>query len=183
VGDIPLTTQVKLLRFLEERVVERVGGRQSIRIDTRVLSATNQDLARLIAEGRFREDLFYRINEIAITCRLCATAEATACCSRVFLRKYAKEFGRTLRASPTMLRAPFPASLARHVRELEGRVKRAAIMAEGALVTAGDLDLAQPEAERSLNLREARKRAERKTIELALSEVEGNISKAAGAWV
>ncbi len=182
VGDIPLTTQVKLLRFLEERVVERVGGRQSIRIDTRVLSATNQDLARLIAEGRFREDLFYRINEIAINLPpLRDRGGDSVLLAKFFLRKYAKEFGRTLRgfandAASAIRQHPWRGN----VRELEGRVKRAAIMAEGALVTAGDLDLAQPEAERSLNLREARKRAERKTIELALSEVEGNISKAAG---
>jgi two-component system NtrC family response regulator len=182
VGDIPLTTQVKLLRFLEERVVERVGGRQSIRIDTRVLSATNQDLAKLIAEGRFREDLFYRINEIAIPLPpLRERAGDSMLLAKYFLRKYAKEFGRAFKgfsndAASAIRQHPWRGN----VRELEGRVKRAAIMADGAVVTAGDLDLAQPQTERPLNLRETRKRAERETIELALSEAEGNISKAAG---
>jgi two-component system NtrC family response regulator len=182
VGDLPLATQVKLLRFLEERVIERVGGRQSIRIDTRVLSATNQDLARLIAEGRFREDLFYRINEIAIPLPpLRERAGDSALLAKFFLRKFAKEFGRTFRGfSNDAARAIREHPWRGNVRELEGRVKRAAIMADGALVMAGDLDLAQPEMERSLNLREARKRAERGTIELALSEAEGNISKTAG---
>jgi two-component system NtrC family response regulator len=182
VGDIPLATQVKLLRFLEERVIERVGGRQSIRIDTRVLSATNQDLARLIAEGRFREDLFYRINEIAIALPpLRERGGDGLLLANFFLRKFAKEHGRSFRgfsneAANALRQHPWRGN----VRELEGRVKRAAIMAESAVVTAGDLDLAQPEAVRSLDLREARARAERETIELALAEAAGNISKAAG---
>jgi two-component system NtrC family response regulator len=182
VGDIPLTTQVKLLRFLEERVVERVGGRQSIRIDTRVLSATNQDLAKLISEGRFREDLFYRINEIAIALPPLREREGDGLLlAKYFLRKYAKEFDRTFRgysndAAAAIRQHPWRGN----VRELEGRVKRAAIMGDGAVVTAADLDLAQPETDRSLNLRDARKRAERETITLALAEAEGNISKAAG---
>jgi two-component system NtrC family response regulator len=182
VGDIPLATQVKLLRFLEERVIERVGGRQSIRIDTRVLSATNQDLARLIAEGRFREDLFYRINEITIALPpLRERGGDGLLLANFFLRKFAKEFGRSFRgfsneAANALRQHPWRGN----VRELEGRVKRAAIMAESAVVTAGDLDLAQPEAPRSLDLREARARAERETIELALAEAAGNISKAAG---
>ncbi|HEX4081209.1 MAG TPA: PEP-CTERM-box response regulator transcription factor [Rhizomicrobium sp.] len=182
VGDIPLATQVKLLRFLEERVIERVGGRQSIRIDTRVLSATNQDLAKLIAEGRFREDLFYRINEIAIALPpLRERGGDGRLLANFFLRKFAKELGRSFRgfsneAANAIREHPWRGN----VRELEGRVKRAAIMAESAVVTAGDLDLGQPEAVRSLDLREARARAERETIELALAEAAGNISKAAG---
>jgi two-component system NtrC family response regulator len=182
VGDIPLATQVKLLRFLEERVIERVGGRQSIRIDARILSATNQDLGKLMAEGRFREDLYYRINEIAIKLPpLRERGGDGVMLANFFLRKYAKEFGRAFRgfsndAASAIRQHPWRGN----VRELEGRVKRAAIMAEAAVVTAGDLDLAAPEAERSLNLREARRRAERNAIELALSEAEGNISKTAG---
>ena len=182
IGDIPLGTQVKLLRFLEERVIERVGGRQSIAIDARILSATNQDLAKLIAEGRFREDLYYRINEISIHLPpLRERGGDGVLLANFFLRKYAKQFGRAFRglsndAAATIRQHPWRGN----VRELEGRVKRAAIMAEGAVVTASDLDLATPQIERSLNLREARRRAERDTIELALSQSEGNISKAAG---
>jgi len=182
VGDIPLATQVKLLRFLEERVIERVGGRQSIRIDTRVLSATNQDLAKLMAEGRFREDLFYRINEITIA--LPPLRERTGdglLLANFFLRKYAKEYGRTFRgfsnaAASAIRRHPWRGN----VRELEGRVKRAAVMAESAVVQPGDLDLAAGGGGRSLDLRKARARAERETIELALAETAGNISKTAG---
>jgi two-component system NtrC family response regulator len=182
VGDIPLTTQVKLLRFLEERVIERVGGRQSIRIDTRVLSATNQDLPKLIAEGRFREDLLYRVNEIAIVLPPLRDREGDSLLlAKFFLRKHAKEFGRALKgfsgdAMAAIRRHPWRGN----VRELEGRVKRAAIMADAAVVTAADLDLAPVETERSLSLREARKSAERETIALALAEADGNISKAAG---
>jgi len=181
VGDIPLATQVKLLRFLEERVIERVGGRQSIRIDTRVLSATNQDLARLIAEGRFREDLFYRINEITIVLPpLRERGGDGLLLANFFLRKFAKEHGRSFRGYSNEAANAIRAHPWRgNVRELEGRVKRAAIMAESAVVTAGDLDLVQPETVRSLDLREARARAERETIELALAEAAGNISKAA----
>jgi two-component system NtrC family response regulator len=182
IGDLPLATQVKLLRFLEERVIERVGGRQSIRIDTRVLSATNQDLAKLIVEGRFREDLFYRINEIAIVLPpLRERGGDSLLLANFFLRKFAKELGRSFRgfsndAANAIRQHPWRGN----VRELEGRVKRAAIMSESAVVTAGDLDLAQTEAAHSLDLREARGRAERETIELALAAAAGNISKAAG---
>ncbi len=182
VGDIPLGTQVKLLRFLEDRIVERVGGRQSIRIDTRILSATNQDLPKLIVEGRFREDLYYRINEVAIHLPPLRERGGDALLlANFFLRKYGKEFGRSFRG----FTADAISAIREHpwrgnVRELDGRTKRAAIMAEGALVAAGDLDLAAPANERSLNLREIRRQAERETIEIALAQAGGNVSKAAG---
>jgi two-component system NtrC family response regulator len=181
VGDIPLATQVKLLRFLEERVIERVGGRQSIRIDTRVLSATNQDLAKLIAEGRFREDLYYRINEITIALPpLRERGGDSVLLANFFLRKYAKEFDRAFRGySGEAVSAIRQNPWRGNVRELESRVKRAAIMADGAVVRAADLDLAEPEKARTLNLRDARRRVDRETIELALAEAAGNISKAA----
>jgi len=182
VGDIPLSTQVKLLRFLEDRIIERVGGRQSIKIDTRILSATNQDLGKLIAQGKFREDLYYRINEVAL--HLPPLRERGGDCillANYFLRKYAREFARTFRGFANNAVAAIRQHPWRgNVRELEGRVKRAAIMAEGAVVTAADLDLVAPASEPSLNLREARRRAERETIELALSQASGNIAKAAG---
>ena len=182
IGDLPLATQVKLLRFLEERVIERVGGRQSIRIDTRVLSATNQDLGKLISEGKFREDLFYRINEVAIA--LPPLRERTGdsiLLANFFLRKYAKEFGRTFRGfSNAAANAVRQHQWRGNVRELEGRVKRAAVMAEGVVVNPSDLDLTEPAATRTFNLREARARAEREAIELALADAGGNISKAAG---
>jgi len=163
-------------------MIERVGGRQSIHIDVRILSATNQDLSKLITEGAFREDLYYRINEIAIQLPpLRDRAGDSVLLANYFLRKYAKEFDRTLRgfandAVAAIRNHPWRGN----VRELEGRVKRAAIMAEGALVTAPDLDLAGTAVGPSLNLRDARRRAEREVIEQALLQSEGNISKTAG---
>jgi two-component system NtrC family response regulator len=182
VGDIPLATQVKLLRFLEERVIERVGGRHSIRIDTRVLSATNQDIGRLIADGLFREDLYYRINEITLALPpLRERAGDGLLLANFFLRKYSKVYGRTLRgfsnaAANAISQHPWRGN----VRELEGRIKRSVVMSEGAVVQPVDLDLAEPSTGRNLNLREVRARVERETIELALAEAAGNISKAAG---
>lgn len=181
VGDIPPGMQVKLLRFLEDRTIERVGGRQPIKIDTRIVSATNQDLPKLIAEGRFREDLFYRIN--AVSLHLPSLRERggdAVLLANYFLRKYAREFGRSFRGFANGAVAAIRENPWRgNVRELEGRVKRAAVMAEGAVVTAGDLDLTPPEAEPSLNLRDVRRRAEREVIELALSQTAGNIAKTA----
>jgi two-component system NtrC family response regulator len=181
IGDIPLSMQVKLLRFLEDRIIERVGGRQSIKIDARILSATNQDLGKLIADGRFREDLYYRINEIAIHLPpLRERGGDSILLANFFLRKYGREFGRSFRGFANNGVAAIRQYPWRgNVRELEGRVKRAAIMAEGAVITAADMDLAAPVVEPSLNLREARRRAERETIELALSQTGGNIAKAA----
>ncbi|HTK78898.1 MAG TPA: PEP-CTERM-box response regulator transcription factor [Rhizomicrobium sp.] len=181
VGDIPLSTQVKLLRFLEDRMIERVGGRQSIKIDARILSATNQDLGKLIAEGRFREDLYYRINEVAIHLPpLRERAGDSILLANYFLRKYAREFGRSFRGfANNAVAAIRQYSWRGNVRELEGRVKRAAIMAEGTVVTAADLDLVAPATEPSLNLRDARRRAEREAVELALSQTSGNVAKAA----
>jgi len=182
IGDIPLATQVKLLRFLEDRMIERVGGRQSIHIDARILSATNQDLSKLIAVGQFREDLYYRINEITV--HLPALRERggdSVLLANYFLRRYGKELNRSFRgfandAVGAIRQHPWRGN----VRELEGRVKRAAIMAEGALVVAADLDLAVAAQSPSLNLRDARRRAEREVIEQALLLSEGNISKTAG---
>lgn len=181
IGDIPLGTQVKLLRFLEERTIERVGGRQRIQIDCRIVSATNQNLAKLIADGRFREDLFYRINEIAMHLPpLRERGGDSVLLANFFLRKYASEFGRSFRGlanSTTAAIRQFP--WRGNVRELEGRIKRAAVMADGRLVTPEDLDLGEPDGELSLNLKTARQRVERETIEVALNQSKGNISKAA----
>jgi two-component system NtrC family response regulator len=170
-----------LLRFLEERVIERVGGRQTIRIDTRVLSATNQELPKLIADGRFREDLYYRINEVTVTLPpLRERGGDSVLLANYFLRKYAKEYARTFRGfSNEAVIAIRQNSWRGNVRELESRVKRAAIMADSAVVKAADLDLAEPEVRRTLDLREARSRVEREMMELALAEANGNISKAA----
>jgi two-component system NtrC family response regulator len=181
VGDIPLSMQVKLLRFLEDQVVERVGGRQQIKIDVRILCATNQDLVKLTAEGKFREDLYYRINEITLHIPPLRDRHGDAVLlANFFLKRYGAQFSRAFKGfTPDALAAIRQHPWRGNVRELENRVKRAAVMSEGPVVRAVDLDFAVPETVLSLDLREARRRAEREAIEMALAHAEGNITKAA----
>jgi two-component system NtrC family response regulator len=183
VGDIPLHLQVKLLRFLQERVIERIGSRQSIPVDTRIVCATHQDLETMIRENRFREDLFYRLAEIVV--RIPGLAERPGdgvLLAKAFLSKFAREMNPQVKGfAPDALAAidawPWPGN----VRELENRVKRAVIMADGKLVGAADLDLAAPDEDEpcALNLKSAREQADRKAIRHALARSEGNISSTA----
>jgi two-component system NtrC family response regulator len=183
VGDIPLPLQVKLLRFLQERVIERVGSRKSIAVDTRIVCATHQDLEAMIADGRFREDLFYRLAEIVV--KIPSLAERpgdAALLAKAFLARFAKEMNPAVKGfAPDALVAIDSWGWPGNVRELENRVKRAVIMTEGKLIGAADLDLAAPEAEGSqvLNLKTAREAADRKVIRHALARSEGNISNTA----
>jgi two-component system NtrC family response regulator len=181
IGDIPIAMQVKLLRFLEDQVIERVGGRQQIRIDVRIVCATNQNLAEMIAAGTFREDLFFRINEISLLLPPLRERQGdVALLAKYFLRKYATEFGRSFKGFSTdALEALARHSWRGNVRELENKVKRAAVMAEGSVVRAADLDIVAPETPPLLNLHEARRLVEREVIERALVHAGGNISKAA----
>jgi two-component system, NtrC family, response regulator len=181
VGDIPLSMQVKLLRFLEDQVIERVGGRQQIKINVRILCATNQDLVKLIVGGRFREDLYYRINEIALHIPPLRERHGDAVVlANFFLKRYGAQFSRAFKGfTPDALAAIRQHPWRGNVRELENRVKRAAVMSEGPVVNAVDLDLVAPDTILSLDLRDARRRAEREAIEMALAQSEGNISKAA----
>ncbi|WP_394268875.1 PEP-CTERM-box response regulator transcription factor [Qipengyuania sp.] len=180
VGDIPLPLQVKLLRFLQERVIERVGGRKAIPVDVRIVSATHQDLEAMIAQGRFREDLFYRLAEVVVRIpTLAQRAGDAVLLAKHFLQRFAREMNpRVGGFTPDALAAidgwPWPGN----VRELENRVKRAVIMADGRLVTAEDLDLAEhdDEGEGVLNLKHAREQADRRMIRHALARSEGNIS-------
>ena len=182
IGDVPLTLQVKLLRFLQERVIERVGGRKAIPVDTRIVCATHQDVDAMVAAGRFREDLYYRLAEIVV--RIPSLAERSgdaALLARHFLAKYA----RTMNAGVTGLAPDARAAIdgwswPGNVRELENRIKRAVIMADGKLITAADLDLdSTADDADALNLRAAREVADRKAIRRALARAEGNISGAA----
>jgi two-component system NtrC family response regulator len=183
VGDLPLQLQVKLLRFLQERMIERIGSRRSIAVDTRIVCATHQDLEAMIADGRFREDLFYRLAEIVVKIPSLAERPGDATLlAKVFLARFAKEMNPQVRGfaanALTAIDAwPWPGN----VRELENRVKRAVIMADGKLVSAADLDLAEPDAEvaSALNLKTAREQADRKVIRHALARSEGNISNTA----
>src|SRR5437660_536081 len=143
VGDIPLPLQVKLLRFLQERVIERIGGRQPIAVDTRIVCATHQDLEAMIGDGRFREDLYYRFAEIVVKIPSLAERSGDAV---LLARHFVNRFGRELNAgvqslTPDAIDAVAAYGWPGNVRELENRIKRAVIMAEGKSVTAADLDL------------------------------------------
>jgi two-component system NtrC family response regulator len=183
VGDIPLPLQVKLLRFLQERQIERIGGRKAIDVDTRIVCATHQDLEAMIADGRFREDLFYRLAEVVVKIPSLGERPGDATLlAKAFLKRFAREMNPQVTGfAPDALVAidawPWPGN----VRELENRVKRAAIMADGKLVTAADLDLQQGAEDDPavLNLKTARERADRKVIRHALARSEGNISSTA----
>ena len=182
VGDIPLPLQVKLLRFLQERVIERIGGRQPIAVDTRIVCATHQDLEAMIADGRFREDLYYRLAEIVVAIPSLAERPGDAVLlARHFVGRMARDLNPAVRGlSPDALAAidayPWPGN----VRELENRIKRAVIMCDGKMVGASDLDLSGNGGEPApINLRAAREVADRKVIHQALTRTEHNISGAA----
>jgi two-component system NtrC family response regulator len=183
VGDIPLQLQVKLLRFLQERVIERIGSRKSIAVDTRIVCATHQDLETMIGDGRFREDLFYRLAEIVVKIPgLAERAGDATLLAKAFLARFAREMnplvkGFTRDALTAIDAWPWPGN----VRELENRVKRAVIMADTKLVNAADLDLAEPDHREALalNLKAAREFTDRKVIRHALARSEGNISSTA----
>ncbi|RMG28120.1 MAG: PEP-CTERM-box response regulator transcription factor [Gammaproteobacteria bacterium] len=182
VGDLPRPLQAKLLRFLQERIIERVGGRKSIPVDVRVVCATHKDLHALIHEGEFREDLYYRISEISV--RIPPLRERTGdvlLLARVFLERFAKQYGAPVRQlSPDAVSALESHRWPGNVRELENRIKRAVIMAEGKQITAADLELAPGQGGgHGFDLREIRDRAEREAILRALSHVGGKISQAA----
>ncbi len=189
IGDLPMSLQAKLLRFLQERVVERLGARQEVPVDVRVVCATHQDLPTLIKEGRFREDLYYRLAEIVIKIPPLRSRNGDAVLlAHAFLRRFAQEQRRQgLRFADDAVLAieqhPWPGN----VRELLNAMKRAAIMADGDRVTALDLGLpvaaaaagdAEAAALGELDLRTVRETAERRAIITALSRADGNIVKA-----
>ena len=182
IGDMPLALQAKLLRFLQERVIERVGGRELIQVDVRIIAATHRDLKVAIAEKSFREDLFYRISEVAVNIPpLRDRGSDTVLIAHYLLQEACKRHGKAqLKLAPDALSAieryPWPGN----VRELENRVNAAAIMAEGKLVSAEDLTLERPaDGGTILPLREVRQRAEAAAVQRALAITGGNISKAA----
>jgi two-component system NtrC family response regulator len=182
VGDMPLPLQAKLLRFLQERVVERVGGRREIPVDVRVICATHKDLHELIRNGDFREDLYYRISELTITIPSLREREGDAVLlARVFLERISKQQGKQgYRFSKDALAAIESYSWPGNVRELENRVKRAVIMAEHKQITADDLELggSSPDELATFNLREIRDSADRQAITRALNHVGGKVSQA-----
>ena len=183
VGDIPLALQVKLLRFLQERVIERIGGRQPIPVDTRIVCATHQNLEVMIATGGFREDLYYRLAEVVVKIpSLAERAGDSVLLARHFVNRFAREMNPKVQGlAPDAIAAIDAYSWPGNVRELENRVKRAVIMTDGKMIGAGDLDLpcGTDEAPPAINLRAAREAADRRAIRQAMSRTENNISSAA----
>jgi two-component system NtrC family response regulator len=182
VGDIPLPLQVKLLRFIQERVIERIGGRKPIAVDTRIVCATHQDLPEMIKAASFREDLYYRLAEIVV--RIPSLAERhgdSVLLAKHFLHRFSREMNPAVKGfTPGALAAIDRWSWPGNVRELENRMKRAVIMADGKLITAEDLDLGEEDEDGlPVNIKAAREQADRRAIRQALARAENNISSAA----
>jgi two-component system NtrC family response regulator len=182
VGDLPMALQAKLLRFLQERVIERIGGREEIPVDVRIVCATHQNLKELSSAGRFREDLYYRLSEIVITIPpLRNRVGDTALLAHHFKNRFCSQEGRSsLNFSDdamAMIEAhPWPGN----VREMENIIKRAVIMADGPQIMGEDLGLGDsPATDEFMNLRQVRDEAEYKAIIKALARVDGNIVRAA----
>jgi two-component system NtrC family response regulator len=182
IGDLPMPLQAKLLRFLQERVIERLGGRGEIPVDVRVVCATHRDLATMIREGSFREDLYYRLSEITVTIPPLRERPGDAVLlAQAFLERQARELGRGLKG----FTADALAALEAHrwpgnVREMENLIKRAAIMADGSHLTAADLGLEATHIEpQPFNLRQAREEAERTAVRRALAHSDGSVAQAA----
>jgi two-component system NtrC family response regulator len=181
VGDLPMPLQAKLLRFLQERVIERIGGHEEIPVDVRIVCATHQKLKDLCAQGRFREDLYYRLSEIVVTIPPMRQREGDAALlAHHFKNKFcAQESRSSLHFSPDALAAIESYAWPGNVREMENCIKRAVIMADGNTIVAEDLGLPELDAEEApLNLRQVRDEAEYKAIVKALARVDGNIVKA-----
>lgn len=184
IGDMPLGLQAKMLRFLQERIIERVGGRSEIPVDIRVVCATHRDLQNMVQGETFREDLFYRVGEIIISIPpLRDRDEDVILLARTFLNQYKEEYGTKTKgfsdeAVDAMLNHPWPGN----IRELQNKLKSAVVLAEGTVISADDLGLfaqskdAEPVV---LNLREVREQAESKAIRRAYHQSEQNISKTA----
>jgi two-component system, NtrC family, response regulator len=184
IGDLPMALQAKLLRFLQERVIDRVGGRQEIPVDVRVVCATHQDVKQLISEGRFREDLFYRLAEIVINIPpLRDRVGDAAFLAHAFTRRFAQEQGRrSLTLSNDAVNAISAHRWPGNIRELENCIKRAVIMTDGNQVTAEDLALPLPAngaADEVIDLRTVRDEAEKRAVITALSRANNNVLRAA----
>jgi len=182
IGDLPHPLQVKLLRFLQDQVVERIGGRQKIQVDVRIVSATNANLEERISQGVFRSDLFYRMN--AVTIRIPPLRDRGGdvnLLANFFLTRFNREFGRNIRGfTEAAAHALSVHNWPGNVRELENRLKRGVVMAEHRKIDLMDLELASPgDALPDLDIRAARARAEREVIQIALARSNNILSAAA----
>lgn len=187
IGELPLNLQVKLLRFLQEKTIQRVGGREDINVDARIIAATNRDIVQETQAGTFREDLYYRIAVIHISLPpLRERGDDIMLLANIFLQRFAKGFGKKIRRfSPDAIRLLESYEWPGNVRELENRVQRAVIMSDASLLEAQALGLDRKQAKDTLmpmagmTLREARERVERDTIQGAITSQRGNMAKAA----
>lgn len=181
IGDLPLALQGKLLRFLQERVIERVGGRDEIAVDVRIVCATHQNLKAMIAEGKFREDLYFRLAEIVLEIPPLRNRLGDAgLLAHAFVRRFADEQKRgSIALAPDAINAIESYSWPGNVRELENCIKRAVIMADGAVIHGADLGLNAEAESPVLNLRQVRESAERQAVVRVLGRVDGNLSRAA----
>lgn len=183
IGDLPMSLQAKLLRFLQERVIERLGGRGEVPVDVRVVAATHQNLRGLIKEGRFREDLFYRLSEITIDIPPLRERQGDrSLLAHAFFERHTQTHGRALRGfSSEALQAIEAHTWPGNVREMENNIKRAVIMSDGPQITHEDLGLnqAEPQENEPLNLRQVRDAAEKAAVLKALSRSNNNVAHAA----
>jgi len=183
IGDMPLHLQAKILRFLQERCVERVGGHEPIAVDVRVVCATHRDLETMVREETFREDLYYRISEIAVTLPpMRARPGDSILVANSLLKRFASEHNvKRMRFSPEARDAIEAWEWPGNVREMENRIKRAVILSDSEIITADDLELDPPGETEALpfNLRQAREHAEREVVARALGAAGGNVSEAA----
>ncbi|WP_024461941.1 PEP-CTERM-box response regulator transcription factor [Marinimicrobium sp. LS-A18] len=181
IGDMPLNLQSKLLRFLQERVIERVGGREEIPVDVRVICATNKNLQEMVDEGSFREDLYYRICEMTVEIPPLRTRQGDkVLLARHFMLKFAKEHDQKIKGfTPDAVQSIECYGWPGNIREMENKIKRAVIMADGKHITRDDLGLVTDGEDLSLNLRQVRQEAERHAILRAVAMTDNNISAAA----
>ena len=180
IGDLPMPLQAKLLRFLQERVIERLGGRGEIPVDVRVVCATHRDLGGMIREGSFREDLYYRLSEITIKIPPLRERPGDAVLlAQAFLERNARELGRSLKGFTADALAALEAhAWPGNVREMENLIKRAAIMSDGPMLSAEDLGLQLANAEpQPFNLRQVREEADRVAVSRALAQARGNVAQ------
>ena len=182
IGNLPLDLQVKLLRFLQEHRLVRVGGREEINVDARIISATNSDLNEAMTEGRFRDDLYYRLGVVIISLPPLREREGDIpVLAKALLAKFAAGVGKKVKGFTTQaLTALESNSWPGNVRELENRIKRAVIMADGSKLTPADLELeAVPTRYQGLGLKDAREVLERELVQRALKKHDGNITQTA----
>jgi two-component system NtrC family response regulator len=181
IGDVPLDVQVKLLRFLQERKIERLGGRRELEIDCRVVTATHRDIDAMVKAGSFRDDLYFRLAGIVV--RIPPLSERVgdaALLARHFVHRFSAEHRRPIKPlSADAIAAIADWPWTGNVRELANAVERAVIMADGRRITAEDLDLSRSSGEEALSLKAAREAADRRAIRVALARSDGNVTTAA----